>query len=262
MSLANRTVSDALRSWAQLLECPVGYLEGQRVRVLEREHKDEKLLLTFASDSVGLVSLPSADARDYDLEPDELRELIAMTRAELQVGAVLHMREATLVVDDEPASLALLDEETLSAWPQGVGAFVYDPMPAVLDMLRHEVAPLEWQHGGGAHESPHRVGILAGGVLVALASVARPVGKLARIRVVVAPTHRRRGLGRLVLHTLARHVLDQGLLPYCRLALNDIAARALATAVGFVLFARSLTMHAAAIGTGEGVLGEPVPRAV
>jgi len=260
VSLATRSISDALRSWALLLQCPVGYLEHQRVESLERHDPDGRVLLTFVRGAVGLVSLPSGDARDYDLEAGELQELISLTRAEPPAGSIMHMRETTLVVEDEPAALAVVDEGTLAPECRAVAALVYDPVPSVLDMLKHEVTPADWDRGGGAHESPHRVGVLSGGVLVALASVGRPLGRLARIRVVVAPGYRRRGLGQVVLRALARHVLDQGLLPYCRLAMNDLASKALASAVGFVAFARSLSIRTVAIGSGGGVLGDRSPQ--
>jgi len=253
VSLARRSVSDALRSWALLLDCPVGYLEAQRVDWLERDSSDAPFVMTFARGSVGLVSLPNADSRDFDLEPDELQTLIAITRAESHVGETVQLRDAILEVENEPAALAAVDDQTLTVEPRVPASLVYDPPPAVLDMLRHEVTPHDWSQGGAAGESVHRVGAMSGGVLVALASVMRPIGHMARIRVVVAPTHRRRGFGRLVLRALSRHVIDQGLLPFCRLAVNDIAARALSNAVGFVDFAHSLTMRVTSIGSSHGL---------
>lgn len=253
VSLAQRSVSDALRSWALLLDCPVGYLERQRVDWLERDSSDGPFVMTFVRGDVGLVSLPNSDSRDFDLESDELQSLIAITRAETHVGETVQLRDATLEVENEPAALVVVDNQTLTGEPRVPASLVYDPRAAVLDMLRHEVTPQDWHQGGGGLESPHRVGALAGGVLVALASVTRPVGHMARIRVVVAPTHRRRGFGRLVLRALARHVIDQGLIPFCRLAANDVAARALATAVGFVAFAHSLTMRVTSIGSSDSV---------
>ncbi len=253
MSLAQRSVSDALRSWALLLDCPVGYLEEQRVDWLERDSSDAPFVMTFVRGHVGLVSLPNADSRDFDLESDELQSLLAITRAETHVGETVQLRDAMLEVENEPSALAVVDHQTLTVEPRVLASLVYDPRPAALDMLRHEVTPHDWHKGGGTVESPHRVGAISGGVLVALASVTRPVGQMARIRVVVAPTHRRRGFGRLVLRALARHVIDQGLLPFCRLAVNDVAARALASAVGFVSFAQSLTMRVTSIGSADSV---------
>ena len=75
------------------------------------------------------------------------------------------------------------------------------------------------------------------------ATVEAPEGRLARVRVLVSPRHRRMGYGRAVVHALVRHVLHQGFIPVVRLAVGDLAARALASAVGFVSFARALTLH-------------------
>jgi GNAT superfamily N-acetyltransferase len=127
---------------------------------------------------------------------------------------------------------------------------VYDPRRDVLDMLRYDVSPDEWNEGGGNLDSPHRVGALQGGVLVALATVEAPEGRLARVRVLVSPRHRRMGYGRAVVHALVRHVLRQGLLPIVRLAVGDLAARALASAVGFASFARALTLHVTSVDAG------------
>jgi GNAT superfamily N-acetyltransferase len=148
-----------------------------------------------------------------------------------------------LTVSDDPAAVELLDESTLSPAPNVAGMLVYDPSRFVLDMLRHDVSPDAWNEGGGRLDSPHRVGALQGGVLVALATVEAPDGLLARVRVLVSPRHRRMGYGHAVVHTLVRHVLSQGLLPVVRLAVGDHAARALASTVGFVSFAQALTLH-------------------
>ncbi len=260
MSFAKRSISDALRSLSMEMGCPVAYLESQRVECLERED-DSPLLMTYARGPVGLVSLPSADACDHafglDFDPDELSDLIAMTRAETVGGVLVQVGETTLVVDDEPASLLMVDYDTLHAAFPSSAALVYDPQPTVLDMLQHEVSSDDWRKGGGGITSPHRVGLLLGGVLVALASVTQPIGHLARIRVIVAPKHRCRGLGRIVLQVLARHVIDQGLLPFCRLAMNDLAARALGRAVGFAQIARTLTLRVSTIGSEGMVHGGP-----
>ncbi len=254
MSLANRSVNDALRSWAELLHCPLGYLESPRVACVERETTDDAeaaIVMTFTRDAVGLVSLPSGDARHFDLDANELQELIAMTRAESKPGALVQMHDATFVVDDEPVSLAVADAGTLMPERAIDASVVYDPNPVVLDMLRHQLTTAEWELGGGANDSPHRIGVLAGGVLVALASVARPVGHLARIRVVVAPGYRRRGYGQMAVRRMAQHVLNQGLLPFCRVAVSDVSAWAMAGAVGFVSFARSLSMRLSTLGAPE-----------
>ena len=155
MSFAERSISDALRSLSMEMGCPVGYLETQRVESHERAD-ESPLLLTFARGAVGLVSLPSADACDHafslDFDPDELSDLIAMTRAETVGGVLVQLGDTTLVVDDEPASLLIVDHETLSHAFRSTAALVYDPRPTVLDMLQHEVSTVDWQKGGGGME--------------------------------------------------------------------------------------------------------------
>ena len=107
--------------------------------------------------------------------------------------------------------VAITSTSTPSSTPSGTNAPpVIDPQPAVLDMLRAEVAPTEWREGGGDITGTRRIGALSGGVLVALATVEPPMGRLARIRVIVSPSYRRRGLGRLVLLALARKALNEG----------------------------------------------------
>ncbi len=78
---------------------------------------------------------------------------------------------------------------------------------------------------------------------MALATADEPIGRLTRLRVIVAPSHRRRGLGVTVLQSLSHRLIVEGLLPLARLTVHDVAARALAGAVGFVHFARSLTLR-------------------
>lgn len=242
-ALAERSVAAALRSCALPLGCPVGFLERHRVATVERQCDDEPVVRTFVRESVGLVSLPCEDAVGLGLDPAEVQELIAITRLEASPGSVIELRSARLTVSEDPAAVALLDECTLAPVPRVAGMLVYDPRRDVLDMLRHDVSPSEWNEGGGNVESPHRVGALQGGVLVALATVDAPQGRLARVRVLVSPQHRRMGYGRAVLHALVRHVLSQGFIPFVRLAVGDLAARTLASTVGFVAFARALTLY-------------------
>lgn len=242
-SLADRSVAEALRSCAMLLGCPVGYLERHRVATVERLVPDHRVVRTFVRDGVGLVSVPCTEEINLGLAPADVQELISLTRLEASLGSVLALRTARLTVIEAPAAIELLDECTLSPEPRVAGMLVYDPRRDVLDMLRHDVSPEEWNEGGGNLDSPHRVGALQGGVLVALATVEAPEGRLARVRVLVSPRHRRMGYGRVVVHALVRHVLRQGLLPVVRLAVGDLAARALASAVGFASFARALTLH-------------------
>ncbi|WP_373069605.1 GNAT family N-acetyltransferase, partial [Gemmatimonas sp.] len=249
VALADRSVADALRSCAMPLGCPVGFLERHRVASVERLGDDEPVVRTFVRDAVGVVSVPCDEEVDLGLDPADVQELITLTRLEAAPGSVIELRGARLTVGDDPAAVALLDECTIAPSPRVAGMLVYDPRRDVLDMLRHDVSPWEWNEGGGNVDSPHRVGALQGGVLVALATVDAPDGRLARVRVLVSPRHRRMGYGRVVLDALVRHVLSQGFIPFVRLAVGDLAARALASTVGFVSFARSLTLHVTHVGS-------------
>lgn len=239
--LLDRSVADALRSYALPLGCPVGYLQEPRVVAHARAHGDDPDIHTFVRGGVGLVSLP--DAGQLEIELDEIEELVALTRQDDAIGATVELRSARLIVGKDPAAMSVLDEQTLVHKRGAVASIVINPSRAVLDMLRNVVPPHEWSEGGGDAVAIHRVGALAGGVLVALATVEKPLGRMTRMRVIVDPTCRRRGFGRVVILELAKLVLREGLLPYCRLRASDVAARALANATGFVAFAQSLTMQ-------------------
>lgn len=252
-SLAERSVAEALRSIAMPLGCPVGYLERHRVATVERLCDEQPIVRTFVRDGVGLVSLPCEELVDLSLDPAEVQELISLTRLEASPGSVIDLRSARLTVEGDPAALELLDERTLGPTPRVAGMLLYDPRRDTLDMLRHDVTPEEWAEAGGESPSPHRVGALQGGVLVALASVDMPEGRLARVRVLVSPRHRRMGYGKAVVHTLVEHVLNQGFIPSVRLAVGDLAARTLASTVGFVSFARSLTLRVTPVKAEYGV---------
>jgi GNAT superfamily N-acetyltransferase len=114
----------------------------------------------------------------------------------------------------------------------------------LLDTLRFDVSAEEWRAIAGVNDTGDvrdqlRVGALRGGVLVALATAAYPLGRLSRLRVLVNPAFRQVGLGHLVLHRAVQHVLRDGLLPYATLVSTDLGARALARAVGFVNVSRA-----------------------
>ncbi|MCA0375037.1 MAG: GNAT family N-acetyltransferase [Gemmatimonadetes bacterium] len=128
--------------------------------------------------------------------------------------------------------LLFLDAQTLGAPVAARTALVYDPAPLLLEQMQAELSAAEWAQHVPA-EASHRVGALAGGALVALASVGAPHERLAQIHLVVAPPSRRRGLGHLVLDTIVRRIVAQGLIPFVNVG-ADLRARRLALRVGFV----------------------------
>ena len=243
--LAERTIAEALRSLAMPLGCPVAYLEQQRAALVQRlcaeEASSPPVVRTFVRHDVGLVSLPCADQMPLTLDPADVQELIAFTRLEAEPGTKLTLGSARLTVKAEPAGVRIADAGTISEARACSAMLVYEPGRASLDELRSDVSHAEWDDHACEDSATHRVGAMHGGMLVALASVERPHGQLARIRVLVSPTFRQSGLGRLVMRTLAQRVLAQGLFPYVRLTTTDLAARALSSTVGFVGFARTLT---------------------
>jgi GNAT superfamily N-acetyltransferase len=250
VTLLDRSVADALRSWAAPLGCPVAFLESPRTRSLTRVEPDDRCIRTFVRGDVALVSLPSPDASESerDLEPMDVDDLLAMTQDDAPLGAIVDLRATRLRVTDEPPSVELLDEQTFIRRRGAIAMVVINPQIAVLDMLRNAVSPEHWRAGGGDLPATRRVGALAGGVLVALASVDQAEGRLARVRIIVAPGFRHLGFGRTALVELLTMVLRDGALPYCRVAVGDLAASALARAVGFSAFARTLTMQFLTVG--------------
>lgn len=140
--------------------------------------------------------------------------------------------------------LAMVDDRTLTSEPHATAVLVYGPASGLLDTLRFDVAPEEWQRFAQADDDAEvrerlRVGAMRGGVLVALATASTPEGRLSRLRVLVSPAFRQIGLGHLVLYRAVQNVLRDGLLPYATLASTDLGARALARAVGFVNVSRA-----------------------
>lgn len=253
--LLERTVADALRSYAGVLGCPVGYLETSRVRRHIRRTSSDDLIHTFSRDGIEIVSLPGDTEIAPAIAHEDVDELLAITRAERVPGAMVDLRGTQALIASDPAAIALVDQSTLQQRPAVPASLVYEPSAMVIDMLRGAVSPSDWREGGGETSGTKRVGALSGGVLVALATVEAPHGRLARVRVVVAPTHRRRGYGATVLQTLARRVIGDGFLPCCRLAVDDLSARTLARAVGFVTFARALSLRVVATSSDQVVSG-------
>ncbi|HYW30679.1 MAG TPA: GNAT family N-acetyltransferase [Gemmatimonas sp.] len=242
--LAPRSVADALRSLAVPFGCPVGFLETARVTSFSRQSTSDAIVRTFVRGATAVVSAPNPDACDLELDDSAVQELVDLTDSEDSAGTIVWVNGLRLEIDDDPAALVMADDGTfVTQIARMPASLVVNPQRSVLDMLRMEVSAQEWTQGGGDLPVRQSVGALAGGVLVALATVEHPVGRMARLRVIVAPKYRKRGFGKLVAHELARRILGQGLLPFCRLALGDIASRALAGAVGFVTFARSLSMR-------------------
>lgn len=247
-TLAARSVSDVLRSCAAPLGVPVGYLESSRVRSVSRTADDDNVVRTFTRGPVALVSLPNAARCEFELDDASLRELIALTEGDASAGRVV-LQGVQLEIDGDPAPVFAADALTLDdPRPHARAMLVYDPSPVAMSMLRHDVSADEWSRGGGDMPAMHRVGALAGGVLVALASIEEPRDHIARARVVVSPGQRRRGLGRLALATLASNVVKRGLIPYAHIAHDADAERALARSVGFVPFARTLTLRVSTVG--------------
>jgi len=241
--LAERTVGEALRSFAQIMGCPVAYLERPRAVTVERLHDPQPVVRTFLREAIGVVSLPNPQAVSLALDPAQVQELLALTRQDVAAGATLAVRAARLVVSSDPASVSVIDERTLGTAPRSTAMLVYEPTAEAVDELRQDVGDPAWKANGAPSLVMRCVGALRGGSLVALASAEAAEGRLSRIRVLVAPGFGGAGIGELVLHALARLVLQDGLVPYVRLAATDLTARAMARTVGFVAFARGLTLQ-------------------
>ena len=241
--LAERTVGVALRSFAQIMGCPVAYLERPRAVTVERLHDPQPVVRTFLREAIGVVSVPNPEAVALALDPAQVQELLALTRQDVAAGATLAVRAARLVVSSDPASVSVVDDQTLGVEPRHTAMLVYDPTSDAVDELRHDVGDPAWRANGAPSLVTRCVGALRGGSLVALASAEAAEGRLSRIRVLVAPGFGGAGIGELVLHALARLVLQDGLVPYVRLAATDLTARAMARTVGFVTFARGLTLQ-------------------
>ena len=151
-----------------------------------------------------------------------------------------HVASPLSAESDNDQLIVMADERTLTAAPSARAMLVYEPAAMLLDMMRFDVRREAWAEyatGGDRH-----VGAMRGGVLVALATADRAEGRLSRIRVLVTPNFRQKGIGHLVLHRAVQLLLHDGLLPYARMAAMDLGARALARAAGFVSVTRNLTM--------------------
>ena len=109
-------------------------------------------------------------------QSEEITVLVELTRSEIEPGAMLTFRAARLIVSDEPAAVVMLDEGTLRPRSGAATMLVYNPKPAVPDALRGTVSEREWIKGGGDMEGVQRVGALAGGILVAMATAEQPTG--------------------------------------------------------------------------------------
>ncbi len=229
--------------------CPVSYLETARVSRTDRTDPSDDALYTFARGDVRVVSVPATDGLADALDDAAIAELLELTGSAVGAGMTLNVSGATFQVEDEP-TLSFADRHTLRRPAMPNLMIVQDPKGQVLDDLRGQLQPSEWIQGGGAVDATangtKRIGAFAGGTLVALATVEAPMGRMARIRVVVSPTFRRRGLARLVLYELCQRVINAGLLPYARIASSDLAANALAAMMGFVVLARALTLRVVA----------------
>lgn len=239
-----RSIGDALRSIAVPFGCPVGFLQTPRATVVTRTGDRNRVVHTFLRESVAMVSVPGESEGEVVLDETGRRELLELTYIDGVHGSIVEINGQQFEVAFDPPLMLVADNATLSTQvkPASV-ALAYDPPRTVCDMLQNDVSAHDWSTGGGTLPAAHRVGALAGGALVGMASMAEPEGRLAQIRVVVARSHRRRGVGRVVLHTLAQNALGRGLLPYCRLDDDDLAACSLIADVGFVRFARSLTFR-------------------
>lgn len=229
--------------------CPVGYLEAARFTRTDRTDAADEAVYTFRRDAVRLVSVPATGGVADALDDAAIAELLELTSADVTRGTTVRVSGATFEVEDDPM-LSFVDRRTLRQPAMPTLMLVYDPQRQVVDDLRGQLQPTEWQEGRGAADDAEpglkRVGALAGGTLVGLASVEAPMGRMARIRVVVSPAFRRRGIGRLVLFELCRRVINAGLLPYARIASANLAANTLAAEVGFVSFACALTLRVVA----------------
>lgn len=250
-SPSSRSITDALRSCALTLGCPVAYLERSNGAVhYRRGPHGDGAIHTFWRGAHGVVSLPPRDRLAITVGSSDVSALLAATRRGTAAGTIIELVDGLqLAVDEDPVTMSIADAASLPAHVIAATPLIDNPSAFALDDLRSVVSPEEWRRAGAHIPGARRVGALSGGALVAVATVEPSEGRLARVRAIVAPTHRRKGFGHLVLHELSCRVIHAGQLPYARLALDQEAEVSLAGVAGFVPFARSLTFRVAAQST-------------
>ena len=128
-----------------------------------------------------------------------------------------------------------------------------DDVDQMLDLVARTrpgpFAPRTWELGG-------YVGVRAGGTLVAMAGERmRPDGWAEISAVATDPAHRGRGLGSLLVRTVARGIVARGEVPMLHAAADNTSAIRLYDAMGFTL--RRRTRFVAARAPGAPPPGDP-----
>jgi GNAT superfamily N-acetyltransferase len=120
------------------------------------------------------------------------------------------------------------------------------PAAPALRVLRAGCPPDEWEHSGIDPTRPPVFGAFVDGELVAAGKLQDLDGALVHVGVITHPAHRGRGHGRRVVGAMTTHALRAGLVPQYRTLLANAPALAVARALGYREYGRTLAVRLAA----------------
>jgi GNAT superfamily N-acetyltransferase len=170
------------------------------------------------------------------------------------VRSTLHWASITKLLDPEflvpdaervvgPAWVGYLDDELSIPRESPMGLLTGSSLVARLPELEHECDPVDWEHCGLNNSTPFITGYERNGKLVAAAGYELWGDTIAHIGVITHPTHRGKGLGRLVVREAARHALSQQLLPQYRTLIANVPAMRIGESLQFKKYAESIAVR-------------------
>lgn len=230
-TLSTGTLDRLRECWAKHLGIPAAELFASPLQVVShgQELADYQGALGFFREGCTLVSLP----------PRRFAELRGRVPGPpLDEGAFAEAFRAVSPVIIGPAFLGYAEVIPPPVHPVQPLAEGVAPL---IEGLRCACPPREWEQGGSAASHRGLCGVLIGGKLAALAGYQVWGRVIAHVSVICHPEGRRRGLGRSVVAHAAAHALDAGLIPQYRTLESNTPSRRLADALGFGLYARSVT---------------------
>lgn len=233
------TVERITAHWAQTLGCDPRMVRepGIVVRQNAAQLADYRgaYLLRWADTCI--VSVPAQHVEGISAavshrSPDELFDIGAL--------ATLFAGEVERIIG--PATQAWIDEHDFRPTDERETHPLTTHDTVALRHLAAACDPSEWEHSGIASEDAIVFGCYSGEQLAA-AGMLRAAGTLRQIGIVTHPAFRGQGYGRAVVSAMTATALREGTSPHYQTLAANVASRAIARALGFTEYARTLAVR-------------------
>jgi GNAT superfamily N-acetyltransferase len=142
-----------------------------------------------------------------------------------------------------PAFVGYMDHRSAPSAEASAARLLREDDGEKISKLRTACDPADWRQGGRELGENPAVGCFANEELIAIAGYEIWAGVIAQISIVTHPSYRRRGFGHAAVSRLIEPIIERRLVPQYRTLHSNQPSMKIASALGFVEYATTMTLH-------------------